>query len=110
MFMPLHTPDAEEEYVHVKAYYYNTESGNGEDIKDFNFHHSSHCSVLFICTQAVMEDYDTICERKVEICLQKRMMIYFELQAMHSSHMQSEALKGYLGFCIRHNLNIHLVV
>ncbi|KRZ05212.1 hypothetical protein T4B_12047, partial [Trichinella pseudospiralis] len=96
------TPDAEEEYVHVKAYYYNTESGNREDIKDFNFHHSSHCSVLFICTQAVMEDYDTICERKVEICLEKRMMIYFELQAMHSSHMQAEALMGYLGFCIRH--------
>ncbi|KRY73059.1 hypothetical protein T4A_2859 [Trichinella pseudospiralis] len=57
------TPDAEEEYVHVKAYYYNTESGNREDIKDFNFHHSSHCSVLFICTQAVMEDYDTsVCQ------------------------------------------------
>ncbi|KRX98234.1 hypothetical protein T4E_9597 [Trichinella pseudospiralis] len=32
----------------------------------------------------------------------KDVQIYFELQAMHSSHMQSEALKGYLGFCIRH--------
>ncbi|KAL1234224.1 envelope glycoprotein [Trichinella pseudospiralis] len=24
------------------------------------------------------------------------------LQTMHSSHMQAEALMGYLGFCIRH--------
>ncbi|KRZ01589.1 hypothetical protein T11_4928 [Trichinella zimbabwensis] len=33
----------------VQAYYYNTISGNSEE--DFNFDHSSHCSVLFICTR-----------------------------------------------------------
>ncbi|KRY80536.1 hypothetical protein T4D_6280 [Trichinella pseudospiralis] len=87
---------------------YHTTSGNSEDKTCLNlcddvlitFHKITNFIIHLI--SSVMEDYDAICERKVEICLQKRMMIYFELQAMHSSHMQSEALKGYLGFCIRH--------
>ncbi|KRY64716.1 hypothetical protein T4A_8726 [Trichinella pseudospiralis] len=94
---------------------YHTTSGNSEDKTCLNlcddvlitFHKITNFIIHLI--SSVMEDYDAsicercaICERKVEICLEKRMMIYFELQAMHSSHMQAEALMGYLGFCIRH--------
>ncbi|KRY71170.1 hypothetical protein T4A_11117 [Trichinella pseudospiralis] len=94
---------------------YHTTSGNSEDKTCLNlcddvlitFHKITNFIIHLI--SSVMEDYDAsicercaICQRKVEICLEKRMMIYFELQAMHSSHMQAEALMGYLGFCIRH--------
>ncbi|KRY80592.1 hypothetical protein T4D_2247 [Trichinella pseudospiralis] len=82
---------------------YHTTSGNSEDKTCLNlcddvlitFHKITNFIIHLI--SSVMEDYDAICERKVEICLQKRMMSI-------RMHMQSEALMGQPMFCIQHHI------
>ncbi|KRY73027.1 hypothetical protein T4A_5031, partial [Trichinella pseudospiralis] len=76
------TSHAEEEYGRISVFYFKItaliifvlfiSSNMKQYVSGKTYTHITAIKYLEIVK--VMEDYDTICERKVEICLQKRMM------------------------------------